>query len=107
MSIRFSPSQRLLIPPSLQSPIRRAKEEEIKVELTNRIVLQHAQRSVDSWSNQGLVVAGEGHGDQAHGDGSRFGYRLGWLAIEQLTVDDRGGAYVSSPFWVKGEGDMR
>lgn len=37
---------------------------------TNRIVLQHRQRTMRAWADQGLVVAGHGHGDEAHGYGA-------------------------------------
>lgn len=37
---------------------------------TNWIVFQHAQRTVGTWADQRLVVAGHGHGDEAHGNGA-------------------------------------
>lgn len=41
-----------------------------KKKRTNRIVLEHTQRSVLTRAHEGLVVAGQGHGDEAHGDGA-------------------------------------
>lgn len=37
---------------------------------TDGIVLEHAQRSVLTRAHEGLVVASQGHGDEAHGDGA-------------------------------------
>lgn len=39
-------------------------------EHTNGIVLEHAQRSVLTGAHKGLVIAGHGHGDEAHRDGA-------------------------------------
>ena len=39
---------------------------------TNRIVFKHTQRSVLTRSHERLVVAGQGHGDEADGDGAGF-----------------------------------
>jgi hypothetical protein len=37
---------------------------------TNRIILEHTQGSVLTRAHQSLVVAGQCHGDEAHGDGA-------------------------------------
>ena len=37
---------------------------------TNRVVLEHAQRSMLARSDKSLVVTGQGHGDDAHRDGA-------------------------------------
>jgi hypothetical protein len=46
--------------------------ESSKVSRTNWIVLHHAQRAMCARAGHGLVVAGKGHGDQAHDDGAGF-----------------------------------
>jgi hypothetical protein len=40
--------------------------------LTNRIILEHTQRSVCTRTDQRLVVARQSHGDDADGDGTGF-----------------------------------
>ena len=40
---------------------------------TNRIVLEHAERTGIARSDESLVVARHGHGEEAHGDGAGFG----------------------------------
>lgn len=56
----------------------------LRVFRTNRIVLQHRQRTVGTWADQRLVVAGHGHGDEAHGDGAGLDYMEGQHSIPPL-----------------------
>lgn len=44
--------------------------EEENLLLDDRVVLEHAQRSMLARSDQSLVVTGQGHGDDAHRDGA-------------------------------------
>ena len=55
----------------LHSSPNSAQEE---IRLTNRIVLEHAQRPVRTRPDHGLVVPGQGHGYETHGYGARLGY---------------------------------
>ena len=48
---------------------------------THGIVLQHAERAVRPRPHEGLVVARQGHRDQAHGD------RAGFRCARTVSVD--------------------
>jgi hypothetical protein len=54
----------------------------IRAQRTDRIVLEHAQRLMDSWTLHRAVVARHGHGDQAHHDGAGFRYCVSAQCIE-------------------------
>jgi hypothetical protein len=52
---------------------------------TNRIVFQHAQRSMRARSDEGLVVSRQSHGDEAHSNCPGLGcWKLSVFASEVL-----------------------
>ena len=82
-------------------------------QLTNRIVFQHAQRTMCSRPNESFVVASERHGDESHGDGTGFScvaVRVNSVRFkrkvigEELRWEEEIGVswYLSSPWWMIG-----
>ena len=59
----------------------RSKEERKR---TNRIILEHAERSALARPDHGSVVAGQGHGDEADGDGAGFCCWDEWVSLRDL-----------------------
>ena len=62
--------------PNCQQPASEATAKTRGQRLTNRIVFHHAKRSMQSWSDESLVVARHGHADEAHGDCAGFGCEI-------------------------------
>ena len=56
---------------TIASPLGGLEEEDLL--LDDGIVFEHAERAMGARADHGAVVAGQGHGDEADGDGTRFG----------------------------------
>ena len=48
---------------------------------TDRIILEHAERSTLARPDHGPVVASQGHGDESDGDGAGFGCWRCWVSL--------------------------
>lgn len=56
----------------LLHPYQAAETKCVSLKRTNRIIFEHAQRSMRSGPYEGFVVSGEGHGHQPYGNGTGF-----------------------------------
>jgi hypothetical protein len=57
-----------------EAPVDRRLVRKYNPSRTDGIIFEHAQWAMGSWSHEGLVVAGHGHGDQPDGDGAGLCY---------------------------------